>query len=378
MKSKIRNSNFELMRVISMLLIVTWHIISHGNMMKNCENDSVYFILSIIQFIIIIHVNSYMLLSGYYQSRSHFKLSKFLQLLLQVMFYSAGLYIVAVQLKVVDSFNISTLIDCLLPSSVNGYWFIKAYVAVYLLSDIINKLINSMDQKQYKNTLIVLFILFSIAPFLTGNNFFENNGMNFFSFIYLYMLGGYLGRYPMKETYYFKKFSKSGYKLLLVFLFFLMAFLNYSIIHFAHRLSNLDSILSGISNRLLATQFTYLTPCVLIQSICYFLYFEALDIKNNKIINLVSSTAFGVYLFHDNDYVRIKIYEWFKIDNGPFTEYSMLGRLVAVALAIFLIGFLIELIRKLIIKILLRFKLTNKIINGFRNYINSFKFKINW
>lgn len=378
MKVKQRNSNFELMRIVSMLFIVLWHVILHGHMINNCSDPSILFILEIIQLIIIIHVNSFILLSGYYQSKSHFKLSKFLSLLLQVMLYACIIYIVAVQLKIVDNFDITRLINSILPSAINEYWFIKAYVLLYLLSDMINHFIDSLSRVQYKNTLIVLFILFSLAPFISGNLFIENNGMNFFSFIYLYLVGGYLGRYPIKETYYFKRFTKNGYKWLLVFGFFLMVFINYSVIQMTGRLGNYNAIFRGISNRLLANQLTYLTPMVLIQTICYFLYFETLNIKNNKLINLISGCTFGIYLFHDHELIRSNIYIWANIDNGAYDNYNILGLMLLVTISIFMFGILIELIRKLLVTLILKLKITNKLIDKFKNYINTFNFKINW
>ena len=242
----------------------------------------------------------------------------------------------------------------------------------------INHFIDSLSRVQYKNTLIVLFILFSLAPFISGNLFIENNGMNFFSFIYLYLVGGYLGRYPIKETYYFKRFTKNGYKWLLVFGFFLMVFINYSVIQMTGRLGNYNAIFRGILNRLLANQLTYLTPMVLIQTICYFLYFETLNIKNNKLINLISGCTFGIYLFHDHELIRSNIYIWANIDNGAYDNYNILGLMLLVTISIFMFGILIELIRKLLVTLILKLKITNKLIDKFKNYINTFNFKINW
>lgn len=71
-----RNANFELLRIISMLFIVIYHMIIHGQVLNNCTNKNLYTILTIIEYITIIHVNSFVLLSGYYQSSGKFKQSK--------------------------------------------------------------------------------------------------------------------------------------------------------------------------------------------------------------------------------------------------------------------------------------------------------------
>lgn len=376
-KIKNRNSNFELMRIISMLFIILGHIIGHGNMLNNCANNTIRFILEILEYIFIVHVNSFVLLSGYFQSKSKFKLSKFLALILQVIFYSSLILIIFVKLEFIKEYNIVTFINNMLPSSINGYWFIKAYIVVYLLSDMINKFTNSLDKKEYQNVLLILFLLFSVSTFLTGGKFFENNGFNFYTFIFLYMIGGYLRRYPIKETYHFKRLSPNGYKLFLLFMFFFMAFINYSLKQISLNINHFNPVFNEFSNRVLNTSFTYASPFVIIQAIFYFLYFETLNIKS-KFINFISSCTFGIYLFHDNNYVRSIIYKALMIDYGTFQNYNMLGRLFIVAIIIFIIGVIIESLRKLLIWILFKIPLTNKIVDKIKNFINSFNFKVNW
>ena len=39
-KEKERNSAYELMRIVSMLLIVLYHVIMHGKVLENCQNES--------------------------------------------------------------------------------------------------------------------------------------------------------------------------------------------------------------------------------------------------------------------------------------------------------------------------------------------------
>ena len=187
-KIKDRNSNFELMRIVSMIFIILGHIIMQGNMITNCTNQSIKLILRFLEYIVLVHVNSFVILSGYFQSKSNFRLSKFLALLLQVIFYSTLILIVGEKIGLVTNLTIVDYVESLSLSSVDGYWFMKAYIVVYLLSDIINKFINSLDRKSYKQTLIVLFIIFSISSYLTGDKFFENNGYNFYNFIFIFFI----------------------------------------------------------------------------------------------------------------------------------------------------------------------------------------------
>lgn len=375
-KVKDRNSNFELMRIISMFAIILSHILGHGKMVVNSTNDTITIFLQFLQYFVLFHVNSFVLVSGYFQSKSSFKLSKFLELIFQVIFYSLLIVMVFTKLGIITDADLPLFIKNMLFSSVNNYWFIKVYIVVYLLSDILNKFINSLDRKSYKNTLIVLFIIFSIGAYLSGGKFIENNGYTIYNFVFLYLVGGYIRRYPIKETYHFKNMSVNGYRLLLIFVFFMMIFLNYSSEQLASRIGG-ESLISEVYFRIMANRLGYSTPFVIIQSVCYFLFFETLNIKS-KFINYISSCTFGIYLFHDNSYVRHTIYKVLLIDVGPYSEYFMLARMVIVLIWIFIVGVIIESIRKLFIMLIRKTKAYKNTTNKIQNYLNSFNYKIKW
>ena len=84
MKNKIM-VNFELMRIISMLMIVLWHIIIHGGFDNVVDNYGRLF--DIILAIIIVHVNSFVILMGFFQYKKKFKFNKILNLLGVSWFY---------------------------------------------------------------------------------------------------------------------------------------------------------------------------------------------------------------------------------------------------------------------------------------------------
>ena len=157
--NKVRSSNFELMRIISMIFIILWHILMHGNVINNAANPALSKFLDFIMFIIVVHVNSFVLVFGYFQSKSHFKISKLFKLIFQVIFYSIVMLFVAVKLKWITDYNIVTLIENILPSCISNYWFINAYIIIYIFSDSINLVISKLSRKEYKYLLIILFII---------------------------------------------------------------------------------------------------------------------------------------------------------------------------------------------------------------------------
>ena len=64
-KGKVINSNYELLRVIAMIFIVIWHVIIHGNLVER-TTGAVNFVINAILLFVIVHVNIFMLLTGYY------------------------------------------------------------------------------------------------------------------------------------------------------------------------------------------------------------------------------------------------------------------------------------------------------------------------
>lgn len=70
-----------------MFSIVIWHIIIHGGVITR-TNGALNFAVTAILFLAAFHVSVFMLITGYYQSKSQFKLRKFIGLLLEIGFYN--------------------------------------------------------------------------------------------------------------------------------------------------------------------------------------------------------------------------------------------------------------------------------------------------
>ena len=356
---------------------IIWHIIIHGHMIENCRNPALSIYLKLIQYIIIIHVNSFIIISGYFQSKSKFKLTKLLSLIIQVSMYSTIIFIISTKLGIVKEHNIISLISNLFPSVICNYWFINIYIILYIFSDYINKFIDTLSKEEYKKLLLLLFIVFSIFNFITGGKLLYNTGYNLYHFIFLYLIGAYLRKYSLKDSYHFKNLSINGYKMLLIIVFFSMSFVNYLLIFFAETVADYSNLWHEFSVRISSYSLSYTTPFVIVQTICYFEFFKYIKI-HSKVINYISSCMFGIYLFHDNIILRDKIYVFLHIDNGIYSSYKMIIYMIGVGMSIFLFGLIIEIIRKLIIKFLLKVKFIDKNIKKLKNYVLSFNYEINW
>ena len=217
-----RNSNHELMRILSMFFIVLWHFI-YACGFSEISNQNANMVYTLIQLIIIVHVNSYVLVSGYYQSKSTFKQAKLWKIINSAWFYRVVIMIAFYLIGIISISKVQILKD-LVPIGIDNYWFIKVYIILYCLSPFLNKLINSIDKKTFQKMLLCGFFIFCIVPYITGGEFFANSGYTLYSFIYLYLVGAYLRIYPLDKSYFFKIFSKSLFRIIMIAIFFGCAF----------------------------------------------------------------------------------------------------------------------------------------------------------
>ena len=125
--TKVRQSNFELMRIISMIFIVLYHIIIHGKILEKATGTC-SLILHLIESLIIVHVNSYILLSGYFQSQSKFRLSKVISLNNMTWFYKVLLMFALIYIGIINRPDLLTFIKTLSPIDYGTYWFINCYI----------------------------------------------------------------------------------------------------------------------------------------------------------------------------------------------------------------------------------------------------------
>lgn len=371
--NKERNSNFEMLRIISMFFIVLYHVILHGNIIGNVVNPNLKIIFEFIMLITLVHVDSYVLVTGYFQSKSSFKQSKLLSILIQCLFYRV-LIVFLLYIFKIRTFSNLEIFYAIFPLNLNEYWFIGNYLILYCLSPYINKFIDNITKQEYQKTLLILTIIFSVIPYLTGNIAVNNSGFTLYNFIYLYLIGAYIRRYPLEDSYFLKRFSKQLLKIMYILIFIFCVVINYCISATAKTMLYTNSVLSVIATWCITMTKAYSNPFIIVQTIAYFAYFKTLNIKS-KFINIISSLTLGVYLIHDNNYIRDILYKWTKIDIPGISSGKFIFYAIGIAICIFVICLFIELIRKIIFNTIKRLKISKIIRNKYYNTIKDIYIK---
>lgn len=195
---KVRNANMDLLRIVSMLLIVFLHSIDHSGVLENAENcgTAMYFYVRFTYMLCQVCVNIYVMLSGYFLVTSKFRLKKLVTLWIEAAFYAFVLRLIFM-VSGARSFSLVSVISCFFPILTGRYWFITIYVGLYLIFPFLNVLIRAMDKKQHSLLNVCLFGLFSvwssIHPSLAGMN--SGGGWGLAWFVVLYLAAAWLRLY---------------------------------------------------------------------------------------------------------------------------------------------------------------------------------------
>ena len=355
MKKAERQSNFELMRLISMFFIVGWHVIVRGEIF-NTGKEPLTMISNIIMGIIIVHVNSLFFITGYFNSeKEKVNKRKVWKLIGNIWFYRILFLLLFLYLGLIPITNI-LIGEELFPLDMNNYWFMSCYLIVYIISPYLNKVIENMDEKNFFHLVALLFIILSVLPALTNLKAVNNDGFNIMQFILVYYIGAYLKKFPLKDNFHFKKLSERQLRFLLLFSFFFILFIRISIFYLGDKLISFQTEESKYLGMIIRNSyFRYSSPLVILQSCSYCLLFETFHF-HNKLINFCAKSTLGIYLVHENIFVREVIYKILKI--GPYHRTLKSIVLFFIYTAIIYIGsLLIEMLRRLLSHIIHKIKL---------------------
>lgn len=197
MEQSKRNSNFELLRILSMFMIV----FIHANMYLSsfCEGKIWFFFNGLINGICNIGVTCFVLISGYFGLK--FSIKKLLKMEAMMIAFSLMemviLYVLMPQ-TMQGAALLEQLIKSCFPVITRKYWFYSCYICMFVLSGYINRFIDSLKKEEFKRLLTVLLILFSIFPTFFYFEIIQDNGKGLVQMMLIYMLGRYIQKYGIR------------------------------------------------------------------------------------------------------------------------------------------------------------------------------------
>ena len=286
---KQRNSNFELLRLMLMFLIVFHHAITHGlgldsfsswsntPLLINSGEMNMYLLLNNL---CIYAVNAFIIISGYFGIRSSWK--KAGSLLLIVLFYT--ICFTAVPYVIVGDFRSAA--KSLLILSNTPYWFIVDYLLLMLFAPVLNTAYEKADDKVMKIFTVGIVIVAVYLGFFWGREI-DRSGYNFFHFIVMYAIGRGISKGWLKIS----KTIAGVFFLIAVVLNTIFACLLYSTENF---------------DLLWKTTF-YSNPLLIISATALVIYFKDINLQS-KHVNWLASSSVAIYLFQNTDLISKQFY----------------------------------------------------------------------
>ena len=184
-----RKSNFELLRIISILLI-TFH---HLSMTYGLDSSNMYIRLWA-QFFFIggkIGVNCFVLIGAYFLYDRNFKIERVIKIHREVVIYGVVGLLVLLALNP-ETLTLKAILKAFFPILFDHYWFVTIYVALILIAPFLNIFIRSISFKQHTTIIVLCVFLFSIIPTFTTQTPYNDN-LSWFCF--LYIIAAYLKKY---------------------------------------------------------------------------------------------------------------------------------------------------------------------------------------
>ena len=320
-----RQSNIELLRVISMFMV----LLGHYYVLSYFDNiDTISFNLLGMQFLGAwskVAVDIFVIITGYFLVNQTFRWNKVLKLLSCTYFWGIIILLLAFALGI--SIKTDYIYKSIFPLTPLN-WFARSYLLLYVSIPLFNKIINSVSKARLGQIIIVLTTIFYTVPTLIST-FISGGGYltSYFTFGIMYMIGAYIRKYGDA------KLDKiSIYAGIMSIILILVSILwndihmyeGLYIMYLAHKGNSVVGLLTAIG---------------------IFTIFKNIKISYSPFINTVASTTFAVYLIHNNPIISDWLWNTVVQANNYFDSPFFLLHMVSITTLIFVFCSMIELIR---------------------------------
>lgn len=345
-RNDIRNSNIEMLRIVSMIFIVMGHFVDQTTFLTfdfNINNVCI----AALGLGARIATNIFLIISVWFLCDSDFNAKRAIKLYSQLFFYSYILTTVAVIIG--GGIGFKDIARGYMPFFGRALWFASAYISLYLLSPVLKKFF-SLDMRLQKAFCLISFVLVCLVSTLPD----EQNGylIDFIWFIFVYL---WIGTFKHMDVIKIFRWFPS----------LILGIGIYVVLIGGYFCS--QSIGNGIVSKLinvLGIQYIHDIK-TLPNFLCAFLIsMSVLTMKThrNGLINKIASYSFSVYLFHQVPaFIQVL---WTNIFNAEMLKRLPCGAVVVVLVGIVVYGMasIVEAIRlNTVDKIFMKSKFVNKL-----------------
>ena len=338
MQKKERMANLEVLRCMAMMMVVVLHYLGKGGLLPDLTAplNAQSIVGWLLEAFCIVAVNVYMMISGYFLCESSFKLSRLLQLWLQLWMYSVGIGVMAAVTGIVPAAEVSThyYLTLLFPVTMGHYWFLTAYVFLYVLLPFLSQGLRRMTRGQFRVALALLFLVFcvmkSVLPFRLEE---DAKGYDCLWYLCVFMAAAYVRRFGIPLL------QKKSHALLLYLIGVFGTFGEAMALHLVYlKTGSLELILK------LPYEYNHVFPFLASLGLFYLFVDSEIRGKAGSFAVKIAPYTLGVYLLHENLGVRYAWQPWLHADRIDGVATLLLWTVIAVAV-VFTLGILVDRIR---------------------------------
>ena len=334
---KIIQSNIELLRIFSMIIIIAHHSIVHGifkyiNYLEYENNNKNILIIKIFEHNGIMSNAIYFIICGYFHIKKY-KINLY-SIIWKTCFYGIlsgliGKISIFFGIKDFDNKDEKIFINYLNinPTTSGIYWFVTIYIILIVFSIQLNKFLNKLNKLGYIIFLIFFYIIWYYISYYYDNIYFRIKFALFF-----YCIGGYLKIYPKENS-------------ILNIIFFLIL----GIIGFIFSMEL--KYIKKYENYYILNYFIYENKYIYligipISSYGFFNFFNLINIGYWKLINIFGKSCFGVYLIHDSHVLRVIIWNYIINIKEKYSKNNFPLNFIFIVFGIFFVCSFIEIFQQ--------------------------------
>lgn len=326
-----RMANYELLRILSMFMVITLHYLSHtGSLLAPGETVQGRQVLgTLIESFCIVAVNVYVLISGYFLVEAGFEVKRILVLIGQVLFYALLIPLVMLGMGgLTKEAGVYSLIPYVFPLQAEHYWFAASYVLLYLFTPFLNVAVKHMSKRQMQIALAGLLLMFcgvkSVVPFEFVTDHF---GYDFGWFLCVYLVAAYI------RLYGFSLLSTAKRAWICYVGCGMLTFVVVTVVYWIYERT-------GAFAYYMSVPFHYNYILCLSGAVALFVAFGHLRIPAGEGADRIcrlSALTFGVYLFHEHLDIRNVWVGWIEEFLGPAAEAGIGGFVLHLAISVALV-----------------------------------------
>lgn len=335
-----RQSNYELLRIIAMFLVLVVHAdffsLGKPTMEEITASPAKSYLRFLFESLSLVSVNVFVIISGYFGIRT--RLKGVMNFLFMLLFWRVSVFIAAfVKLWVTEgSFPSEIGVSWSYFIPMEGDWFSREYFLLFFFAPLMNAFIEKSDTATLRK-FTILYIAFQWVLSVGYQLYDFQNGYSLLSFIGLYLAGATIRRgLPDK----IERIRPGAW----IALYVTLAAVSSGLMEAVMGIRGEEARFSWLVDRNFAA---YNGFWVVTTSITLFMAFKRVRIQN-KAINRVAQSAFAVYLFHMNPMIRGKFVEVCKAVYSDYSGIQYIGVILLWLIGVFAVAVAVDRIRILI------------------------------